>query len=93
LTQHPAIAPLPLAVQTTAVCPDYSSFILTPPLLALSHQAAPAVNFRIIGFEKDTVGELLEQGAIYVALGVFPNPPRQTQQEPIFEERFLGIAR
>ena len=46
-----------------------------------------------IGFEKDSVGELLEQGMIDLALGVFPNPPRQTRLEPIFEEHFVGIAR
>lgn len=72
---------------------DYTSFFLVPPLLEFSHQTAPSINFRMIGFEKDSIGDLLEQGEIDVALGVFPNPPRQTQREPIFEERFVGIAR
>ncbi len=72
---------------------DYTSFVMVPPLLKFSQQAAPALSFRLIGFEKDSVGELLEQGTIDVALGVFPNPPRQTQWEPIFEERFVGVAR
>lgn len=72
---------------------DYTSFILVPLLLEFSYQIASSLNFQMIGFEKDDVGDLLEQGAIDVALGVFPNPPRQTQWEPIFEERFVGIAR
>ena len=72
---------------------DYTSFVLVPPLLELSQQIAPSVNFRMIGFEKDSVGDLLEQGLIEIALGVFPHPPRQTHGEPIFEERFVGIAR
>jgi DNA-binding transcriptional LysR family regulator len=72
---------------------DYSSFVLMPPLLELSRRTAPFIDFRMIGFEKDSIGDLLEQGEIDVALGVFPNPPRQTQWEPIFEERFVGIAR
>ncbi len=72
---------------------DYSSFVLVPPLLEWSRQAAPSVNFRMIGFEKDTVGELLAQGSIDLAFGVFPDPPRQTHWEPIFEEHFVGIAR
>ena len=72
---------------------DYTSFVLAPPLLEFSQQTAPSLNFHLIGFEKDGVGELLEQGAIDLALGVFPNPPRQTRSEPIFEERFVGIAR
>lgn len=72
---------------------DYTSFVLVPPLLEFSHRTAPAVDFRMIGFEKDSVGDLLEQGTIDVALGVFPKPPRQTLLEPLFQERFVGIAR
>ncbi|MBE9212209.1 LysR family transcriptional regulator [Plectonema cf. radiosum LEGE 06105] len=72
---------------------DYASFVLIPALLDLTHQTAPSLNFRMIGFEKDSVGDLLEQGAINVALGVFADPPRQTQWEPLFEERFVGIVR
>lgn len=72
---------------------DYTSFVLMPPLLKFSLQKAPSINVRMIGFEKDSIGDLLEQGEIDVALGVFPNTPRQTQREPIFEERFVGIAR
>lgn len=72
---------------------DYTSFILVPPLLEFSYQAAPSLNFRMVEFKKDCVGELLEQGVIDVALGVFPDPPRKTRWEPILEERFVGIAR
>ncbi|MEG4516256.1 MULTISPECIES: LysR family transcriptional regulator [unclassified Microcoleus] len=72
---------------------DYTSFVLMPPLLKFSLQKAPSITLRMIEFEKDSVGDLLEQGEIDVALGVFPDPPRQTQWEPIFEERFVGIAR
>jgi DNA-binding transcriptional LysR family regulator len=72
---------------------DYTSFVLVPPLLEFCHQAAPLLNFRLLGFEKDSAGTLLEQGAIAVALGVFSHPPRQTRCEPLFEERFVGIAR
>ena len=72
---------------------DYTSFVLVPSLLEFSRQAAPLVNFRLLGFEKDTAGTLLEQGVIDVALGVFPDPPRQTHCEPLFEEHFVGIAR
>jgi DNA-binding transcriptional LysR family regulator len=72
---------------------DYTSFVLVPQLLELRQKAAPSINFRMIGFEKDSVGDLLEQGKIDVAVGVFPDPPRKTKWEPIFEERFVGIAR
>lgn len=72
---------------------DYTSFVLVPPLLTLCQKVAPSLNFRLLGFEKDSAGDLLEQGAIEVALGVFPHPPRQTHCEPLFEEHFVGIAR
>lgn len=72
---------------------DYTSFVLMPPLLQFSLQQAPCINLQMIEFEKDKIGDVLERGEIDVALGVFPNPPRQTQLEPIFEERFVGIAR
>lgn len=72
---------------------DYTSFVVLPKLIAHCHEVAPNLNFRIIGFEKDTVGDLLETGAIDLALGVFPNPPRQTICTPLFQEHFVGIAR
>ena len=88
-TFHPATSDRAFALGSS----DYTSFVLVPPLLELSHQTAPLLNFRLVGFEKDSVGTLLEQGAIEVAVGVFPHLPRQTQCEPLFEERFVGIAR
>ena len=72
---------------------DYTSFVVLPALLAFCSQAAPQLNFRLIGYEKDSVGELLEQGAIDLALGVFPAPPQQVNHIALFQERFVGIAR
>lgn len=73
--------------------PDYTSSVVIPSLLEFCSQKAPQLNFRLIGYEKDNVGELLEQGAIDVALGVFPMPPQQTHHIALFQERFVGIAR
>jgi DNA-binding transcriptional LysR family regulator len=72
---------------------DYTSFVVMPKLLAHCQAVSPHLNFRMIEFEKDRVGELLEQGAIDLALGVFPKPSRQTRCLPLFQERFVGIAR
>lgn len=72
---------------------DYTSFVLVPLLLEFVGKSAPKLDFRMIEFDKDSIGELLEQGVIDIALGVFPNPPRQTLWEPLFEEEFVGIAR
>lgn len=73
--------------------PDYTSFVILPSLLEFCSQSAPHLDFRLIGYEKNGVGELLEQGAIDVALGVFPTPPQQTHHVALFQERFVGIAR
>jgi DNA-binding transcriptional LysR family regulator len=72
---------------------DYTSFVVVPKLMAHCREVAPYLNFRMIGFEKDSVGELLEKGAVDVALGVFPTLPRQTISCPLFQEHFVGIAR
>ncbi len=72
---------------------DYTSYVVVPKLLQVCRQTAPGIDFRLIGFEKDSVGELLEQREIDVALGVFQNPPRQTMQIPLFPEQFVGISR
>lgn len=72
---------------------DYTSFIMLPKLMAYCDRSAPNLNFRTLEFEKDRVGDLLETGAIDVAFGVFPNPPRQTICLPLFQEHFVGIAR
>ncbi|MBW4657894.1 MAG: LysR family transcriptional regulator [Drouetiella hepatica Uher 2000/2452] len=72
---------------------DYTSSVVLPSLLGFCGQQAPYLNFRLIGFEKDSVGDLLEQGAIDVALGVFPTLPHQTHSMALFQEHFVGIAR
>lgn len=72
---------------------DYTSYVVLPKLLQLCSKTAPGVNFQVIGFEKDSVGELLEQGVIDAALGVFPNLPPHTNSTALFQERFVGIAR
>ncbi len=73
--------------------PDYMSFVLLPKLIAHCQQTAPCLNFRVIEFEKDQVGDLLEKGIVDLAIGVFPHPPRQSLCLPLFQECFVGIAR
>lgn len=71
---------------------DYTSFVVVPKLMSYCRKVAPKLNFRMVGFEKDSVSELLETGAVDLALGVFPNLPRQTICSPLFQEQFVGIA-
>lgn len=72
---------------------DYTSYVVFPKLLQFCSKTAPGLNFRVIGFEKDSVSELLAQGVIDVALGVFPDLPPQTNSSALFQEHFVGIAR
>jgi DNA-binding transcriptional LysR family regulator len=72
---------------------DYMSFVLLPKLIAHCQQTAPHLNFRVIEFEKDLAGDLLEKGTVDLAIGVFPHPPRQSFCLPLFQECFVGIAR
>jgi DNA-binding transcriptional LysR family regulator len=72
---------------------DYMSFLLLPKLITHCQETAPHLNFRMIEFEKDLVGDLLEKGTVDLAIGVFPQPPRQSLCLPLFEEYFVGIAR
>lgn len=64
-----------------------------PQLLEQCRQVAPSVNLRLIGSNKDNVGEMLEQGELDVAIGVFQHPPRQTLHLPLFKEKFVGMIR
>jgi DNA-binding transcriptional LysR family regulator len=73
--------------------PDYMSFVMLPKLITHCQETAPHLNFRMIEFEKDLVGDLLEKGTVDLAIGVFPHPPRQTLCMPLFQEYFVGIAR
>lgn len=72
---------------------DYTSYVVMPKFVEVCRQIAPGINFRLIGFDKSCVGELLEQQEIDVALGVFQDPPRQTMQMPLFPEHFVGLCR
>ncbi|MEH1838736.1 MAG: LysR family transcriptional regulator [Nostoc sp.] len=72
---------------------DYTSYVVVPKLLEVCRQTAPGIDFRLIGFDKSYVGELLEKREIDVALGVFQDPPKQTIQIPLFPEHFVGICR
>ena len=88
-TFDPASAKQSFAISSS----DYISFVVVPAMLEFCSRTAPCLDFRMIEFEKDRVGALLEQGEINMALGVFPNIPRRTLHMPLFEERFVGIAR
>ncbi len=73
--------------------PDYTSYVVIPALLEFCAQNAPNLTFRCVEYQKDQVGALLEQGELDLVLGVFPTLPPQINRIPLFQERFVGIAR
>jgi len=72
---------------------DFTTLVLLPPLVAALRQGAPNCALRIVGYEKDAVGAMLDRGEVDAALGVFPDPPPNTVASRLFEERFVGLAR
>ena len=73
---------------------DYASTAIAPKLLQVCHHKAPGIDLRLIGYEKDRVDVLLEQPTVAVVLGsTFQNLPPKIIQQPLMEERFMGICR
>jgi DNA-binding transcriptional LysR family regulator len=72
---------------------DYTSMVMLPLLVPMLRGAAPGVDVRLIGYQKEAVGGLLERGEIDAAFGVFPTPPDSAVRQPLFDEHFVGLAR
>jgi DNA-binding transcriptional LysR family regulator len=77
----------------TVASTDYTSFVLAPALTALFTAAAPHARLRLIGYDKDEVGALLDKGLADVALGVFRDAPHHLLRKLLCKERFVGAAR
>lgn len=77
----------------TVASSDYATLVLLPRLAAVCERLAPGVDLRVIGYDKDDVGELLSRGVADVAIGVFPRPGDRFVLTRLFEERFVGAAR
>lgn len=89
LVFDPATATRRFALAAT----DYAAQVLLPELMRRIAAEAPDVAVQVIGYEKDSVAAMLEQGAVDLAIGVFPDPPPDAVSTPLFEERFVGLAR
>jgi DNA-binding transcriptional LysR family regulator len=72
---------------------DYALSTVLPRLLAAVRRAAPEVNLRFRFVEKTQIEKLLDDGSLDLALGVFPDPPKRFDIRPVFEERFVCVAR
>jgi DNA-binding transcriptional LysR family regulator len=72
---------------------DYAAMILLPELTAQVRARAPRIDLRFRFVEKDRLAELLDTGALDLAIGVFPSAPKRLAVEPLFEERFVCLTR
>lgn len=77
----------------TLALADYGSAVLLPDLAPLVRREAPGVDLRVIGYDKDDVGTIVDRGLADLAVGVFPDPPEGAVVRPLFEETFVGVAR
>jgi DNA-binding transcriptional LysR family regulator len=93
LENHQVFDPMSSQRILTMGSPDYTSYVLIPALLEFCAENAPNLNFRFREYQKDQIRELLEQGEMDLALGVFPTPPQRIHCSALFQEHFVGIAR
>jgi len=77
----------------TIASSDYTSLVLTPGLAARLRADAPAIELRVVGYDKSSLPGMLSRGEVDVAIGVFPDPPEGCVRTPLFTERFVGLAR
>jgi DNA-binding transcriptional LysR family regulator len=72
---------------------DYATMVILPLLAARLAETAPHIDLRFRFVEKDATAGLLDDDALDLALGVFREPPKRFCLQPLFEERFVCIAR
>jgi DNA-binding transcriptional LysR family regulator len=72
---------------------DYATMIILPLLAAHLAEAAPFIDLRFRFVEKDATVDLLDADQLDLALGVYPKPPKRLCLQPLFEERFVCVAR
>ena len=72
---------------------DYASTVIGPALSVALALEAPGIDLRLQGYDKSAVGTLIETGALDGVIGTFADPPERAVATPLFNERFVGVAR
>jgi DNA-binding transcriptional LysR family regulator len=94
-----AIEPSPVFEAATAarqfrICAgDYAAMVLLPPLVGRLRRTAPGIDLRVRFVEKDLISDLLDEGGLDLAIGVFPTAPKRFLTKPLLLERFVCVAR
>ncbi len=77
----------------TIASTDYTTTVLLPPFLAALEREAPEAKLRIVGYDKDDIGAMIDRGVIDLALGVFQKPPERSVRQRLCRESFVGVVR
>ena len=72
---------------------DFVAFALLPKLLARLSREAPGVRLQVRAWQEHYVPADLERGEADLMLGIFRKLPPGHQQTPLFEDRFVCVAR
>ena len=72
---------------------DASEFALLPQIVALFAARAPHVTLKARPLDKDRVFALLDEGRLDAVIGVFSDRPKRILATPLYEERFVCLAR
>lgn len=91
--EQAAFVPQAAAQTFTIASTDYTTLVLLPDLIPALRREAPCVDLRIVGYEKDAVGAMLDRGEVDLAVGVFRDPPPNSVRSRLFDERFVGLVR
>ncbi|CAL79896.1 Putative transcriptional regulatory protein, LysR-family [Bradyrhizobium sp. ORS 278] len=72
---------------------DAAEFVLLPGLVAQLAGTAPGVTLQARPLDKDRVFAELDEGRLDAVVGVFRELPKRFRSAPLFEERFVCLAR
>jgi DNA-binding transcriptional LysR family regulator len=72
---------------------DAAEFVLLADLLAMLAARAPDLSLKVRPLDKDRAFADLDDGRLDAVIGVFPELPKRLSAAPLFEERFVCLAR
>jgi DNA-binding transcriptional LysR family regulator len=91
--QSPAFDPTRAKRSFTVSSGDYALATILPALVSEVRRSAPFVDLRFRFIEKGRVFDLLDDGRIDLAFGVFPEAAKRFASQTLFDERFACLLR
>jgi len=92
LAQPGPFAPAQLQRRFVVVCTDHVSTVLLPRVEAILQRDAPQVDLVVAPLIPNTM-EDLRQGAVDLAIGVFPEATPEVRRRRLFTDRFVTVCR